>query len=70
MRFLKRRREERLYKQWVQHSGLPPGSIPQGEVAQVGEMGGEKKDRLRPYRERLLAVVKKLLKLLNELAML
>ena len=61
MRFWKRRREEKLYKQWVQHSGLPPGSIPQGEVAQVGEMGGEKRDRLRPYRERLLDVVKKLL---------
>lgn len=68
MRFWKRRREEKLYKQWVQHSGLPPDSIPQQEVAQVGEMGGEgrdrrdRRDRFRPYRERLLAVIRKLLK--------
>ncbi len=62
MRFWKRRREEKLYKQWVQHSGLPPDSIPQREVAQVGEMGGEGRDRFRPYRERLLAVIRKLLK--------
>jgi len=62
MRFWKRRREEKLYKQWVQHSGLPPGSIPQREEAQVGKMGGEERDRLRPYRERLLAVIRKLLK--------
>ena len=62
MRFWKRRREERLYKQWVQHSGLPPGSIPQREVAQVGEIGREERDRLRPYKERLLAIIRKLLK--------
>ena len=62
MRFWKRRRDEKLYKQWVQHSGLPEGSIPQREVTQVGEMRKEERDRLRPYKERLLAVIKKLLK--------
>jgi len=62
MRFWKRRREEKLYKQWAQHSGLPPDSIPQGEVAQVGKKEKKKRDRLRPYKERLLAVISKLLK--------
>ena len=62
MIFWKRRREEKLYKQWVQHSGLPPGSIPQREVAQVGKMGGEERDRLRPYKEKLVAIIRKLLK--------
>jgi len=62
MEFWKRRKEDKLYKQWMQHSGLPPGSIPQREVAQVKKMGGEGRDRLRPYKERLLVLIRKLLK--------
>jgi len=62
VRFWKRRREEKLYKQWAKHSGLPPDAIPQREVAQVGKTGWEERDRLRPYKEKLLAVIRKLLK--------
>jgi len=62
VRFWKRRREEKLYKQWAKHSGLPLEAIPRREVAQVGKTGGEERDRLRPYKEKLLAVIRKLLK--------
>ena len=62
MKFWRRKREEKLYKQWVKHNGLPLEAIPKGEVAQVGKMGGEERDRLRPYKERLLAIIRKLLK--------
>ena len=62
MRFWKRRREEKLYKQWSEHSGLPPEAIPRREVVGGGEVRWEERDRLRPYKERLLAVIKKLLR--------
>ncbi|MCK4697822.1 MAG: hypothetical protein KAT53_05900 [Dehalococcoidia bacterium] len=62
MRFWKKRREEKLYKQWVQHSGLPSESIPQREEVEVGRIRGEERDRLRPYKEKLVAVIRKLLK--------
>ena len=64
MRFLKRRREEKLYKQWAKHNGLPPEAIPQREAVEdrrVMEGEGER-DRTYRYREKLLAIVKKLLK--------
>jgi hypothetical protein len=62
MKFLKRRREERLYKQWVQHDGLPPESMPRREVAEDRRVGGERQDRLRPYKEKFVDIIRKLLK--------
>ena len=63
MRFLKRRKEEKLYKQWVKHNGLSPEAIPREEAAEGWRIGGEERDRTYRYREKLLAIVKKLLKL-------
>jgi hypothetical protein len=62
MRFLKRRREEKLYKQWAKHNGLPVEAIPQKEVAGDRRTTGEERDRTYQYREKLLAIVKKLLR--------
>lgn len=62
MRFWKRRREEKLYKQWVKHNGLPPEAIPQRETAEDRRVRGEE-DRTLRYREKLLAIVKKLLRM-------
>ncbi len=33
MKFLRRKREEKLYKQWSTHANLPPEAIPQREVS-------------------------------------
>ena len=62
MKYLKRRREEKLYRQWVQHDGLPPEAVPQREVAKEGRFGGEGQDRLRPYKEKFVDLIRKLLK--------
>ena len=62
MKFLKRRREDRLYRQWVQHDGLPCDAIPQREVVEDRRTEEEKGDRLRPYKEKLVNMIKKILK--------
>ena len=62
MRFWKRRREEKLYKQWAKHNGLPPEAIPQREAVGDRRITREERDRTYQYREKLLAIVKKLLK--------
>lgn len=62
MRFLKRRREDKLYKQWAKHNGLPPEAIPQREAVEDRRVMGVESDRTYRYREKLLAIVKKLLR--------
>ena len=62
MKFLKRRRDEKLYKQWVQHNGLPLEAIPQRDVVEDRRVGEEGRDRLRPYKEKFVDLVRKLLK--------
>ena len=62
MKFLKRRRDERLYKQWVQHDGLPLEAVPQREVAEDREVVRQEKDRLRPYKEKFVDIIRRLLK--------
>ena len=62
MKFLKRRREERLYKQWMQHDGLPLEAVPQREEVEGRRIGGAERDRLRPYKEYFVDIIKKLLK--------
>jgi len=48
MRFGQKRREDKLYKQWVEHDGLPSEAIPQKEVS--GDMVVRGKKNLRhPY---------------------
>ena len=62
MKFLKRRRDEKLYRQWVQHNGLPPEAVPQREVTREKGVGGEGRDRLRPYKEKVVDLIRRLLK--------
>ena len=62
MKFLKRRREERLYKQWVQHDGLPLEAVPQREEVEDRRVGGVERDRLRPYKEKFVDIIRRLLK--------
>jgi len=62
MRFLKRRREEKLYKQWVQHDGLPLEAIPRREVVEDRRITGGERDRLRPYKEKFVDIIRKLLR--------
>jgi hypothetical protein len=62
MRFWKRRREEKLYRQWAKHTGLPLEAIPRREVVEDRRIKGQERDRLRPYKEKLLAIIRKLLK--------
>ncbi len=61
MQFWKRRGEERLYKQWVEHNGLPSDVIPQREAKEKGE-GEEKRDSTYRFREKILNIVKKILR--------
>ncbi len=63
MRFWKRRREEKLYKQWAQHNGLPLEAIPKRESAGDSSLRGVERDRTYRYRENILAMVKKLLRM-------
>jgi len=62
MKFLKRRREERLYKQWVQHDGLPLEAVPLREVVEDRGVERQEKDRLRPYKEKFVGLIRRLLK--------
>ena len=62
MKYLKRRREDKLYQQWVQHDGLPVDAIPQRDLTEDSRMGEEKGDRLRPYKEKLVDMIRKILK--------
>jgi hypothetical protein len=62
MKFLKRRSEEKLYKQWVQHDGLPLEAVPRGEVIEGRRAGRQERDRLRPYKEKFVDIIRKLLK--------
>ncbi len=62
MKFWKRRRKEKLYKQWTKHAGLPFEAIPQEEPVGDRKPRGEERDITYRYREKLLAIVKKLLK--------
>lgn len=51
MDFWKRRRGEKLYKQWVTYSGLSSETIPRtGVVNSESVMNGER-NRLEPYKE-------------------
>ena len=54
MEFFRRRKQLKLYRQWVKHSNLPADAIPQelisGETSKTGgeEKGREKKDTEKP----------------------
>ncbi len=43
MKYLRRRREEKLYKQWGTHANLPPDAIPQREDSKDIQLTEEKR---------------------------
>lgn len=45
MRFGRKKKEEKLYQQWAQHSDLPPEAIPQEEAPQDISVKAERKKR-------------------------
>jgi hypothetical protein len=65
MKFLQKRKQERLYKQWTKHAELPPEAAPSVEVpadvnvkTRVAEEGW-----FYRFRVGILNVVKKILRL-------
>jgi hypothetical protein len=56
MRFGRKKKEEKLYQQWAQHSDLPPEAIPQEEAPQDISLPTEKKRRRPPLLYILLWV--------------
>lgn len=45
MKYWQRKKQERLYKQWTQHSELPPEAVPRfGEPAESGADAGLSED--------------------------
>ena len=51
MKFIRRTREEKLYKQWVKHGDLSPEAIPQKESPSDVPVGREEKSREEKGRE-------------------
>ena len=56
MRFGRKKKEEKLYQQWAQHSDLPPEAIPQEEAPQDISVKAERKKRRPPLLYILLWV--------------
>jgi hypothetical protein len=65
MKFLQKRRQERLYKQWTKHAELPPEAAPSVEVpAEVNVKTWVEEDSwFYRFRVGILNVVKKILRL-------
>ena len=68
MKFLQKRKQERLYKQWSKHAELPPEAIPPPEMP-TPEMPTDVKTWVEEegwfyrFRVGILNVVKKILRL-------
>jgi len=63
MRFLEKRKQERLYKQWAKHAELPPEAAPSLEVPTDVKTWVEEKGWFYRFRVGILNVVKKILRL-------
>ena len=62
MKFWRRRREEKLYKQWAKHAELPSEAIPQRETPKDMPTKGEEKDRGYLFRVKIVNLVKRILR--------
>lgn len=62
MKFWQRRREDKLFKQWTKHAGLPPQAIPPREIPKDMTVKSEEKDRGYQFRVKILNLVKKILR--------
>jgi hypothetical protein len=68
MRFLEKRKQERLYKQWTKHAELPPEAASSLEAPTDAKMTDVKmwvaeEGRFYRFRVGILNVVKKILRL-------
>ena len=63
MKFWQRRRDEKLFKQWAKHAGLPLEAIPQREIPKDMTIKGEEKDRVYLFKVKILNLVKRILRL-------
>ena len=67
MKYWRRRKQERLYKQWAEHAELPPESVPQPEVPTDVKIGmdirtrAEEENWFYRFRVRILDIVRKIL---------
>ena len=59
----RKRRQDKLYKQWVKHVGLPPEAVPRKEALADLRTRGEGKGRFRLFKEKVLDMIKKFLKI-------
>jgi len=62
VKFWRRKREEKLYKQWAKHAALPPAAIPQREAPKDMPIKGEEKDRVYLFKVKILNLVKRILR--------
>ena len=57
----RRRKQDRLYKQWVEHSELSPESIPPPETPAETKIGAAAEGRLYRFKVRIRDTVEKIL---------
>ena len=62
MKYLKRRKQERLYKQWSKHAELPAHAVPPPEMLDEARAWGVQESRFYRFRVRIVDMVKKVLR--------
>ena len=62
MKFMQRRKQERLYKQWTEHAELPSEAIPPPEMPIDVRTWVEEEGRFYRFRVRILDIVRKILR--------
>ena len=62
MKFMQRRKQERLYKQWTEHAELPSEAIPPPEMPTDVKKWVEEEGWFYRFRVGVLNVVKKILR--------
>lgn len=62
MKFMQRRKQERLYKQWTKHAELPSEVIPPPEMPTDVKTWVEEEGRFYRFRVGILNIVKKILR--------
>lgn len=48
----RKRRQDKLYKQWIKHAGLPSEAVPRKEALGDMRTRGEGKGRFRLFKEK------------------
>jgi len=63
VKFWQRRREEKLYRQWAKHAGLPREAIPQRAAPGDVTIKGGEKARVCQFKVKILNLVKRILRI-------